>query len=64
MSANEQRIEETIIVGAASHDGEEIIDVEIFVREKKPIPHGHKYKIRIDKAYYVVDVPHMRAATR
>ncbi|MDO3523969.1 multiubiquitin domain-containing protein [Ralstonia pseudosolanacearum] len=59
MSANEQRIEETIIVGAASHDGEEIIDVEIFVREKKPIPHGHKYKIRIDKDYYIVDVSHM-----
>ncbi|KGS38277.1 prokaryotic E2 E family protein [Burkholderia pseudomallei MSHR5492] len=62
MSANEQRIEETIIVGAVGRDGEEIveiIDVEIFVREKKPIPHGHKYKIRIDKDYYVVNVPHM-----
>ncbi|MEN2468961.1 multiubiquitin domain-containing protein [Burkholderia sp. GS2Y] len=62
MSANEQRIEETIIVGAVGRDGEkivEIIDVEIFVREKKPIPQGHKYKIRIDKDYYVVDVPHM-----
>ncbi|WP_322034406.1 multiubiquitin domain-containing protein [Burkholderia sp. BCC1970] len=62
MSANEQRIEETIIVEATGRDGEkiiEIIDVEIFVREKKPIPHGHKYRIRIDKQYYVVDVPHM-----
>ncbi|MEF2252203.1 multiubiquitin domain-containing protein [Ralstonia solanacearum] len=62
MSANEQRIEETIIVGAVGRNGEEvveIIDVEIFVREKKLIPHGHKYKIRIDKDYYVVDIPHM-----
>ncbi|MCA8063630.1 multiubiquitin domain-containing protein [Burkholderia sp. AU38729] len=59
MSANEQRIEETTIVGAVGRNGEEIIDVEFFVREKKPIPHGHKYKIRIDKTYYVVDVPHM-----
>lgn len=62
MSANEQRIEETIIVGATGRDGGEIIeiiDVEIFIREKKPIPHGHKYRIRIDKEYYVVDVPHM-----
>lgn len=38
---------------------EEIIDVEIFVREKKPIPQGKKYKIRIDKDYYTVDVPQM-----
>ncbi len=62
MSASEQRIEETIIVGATGRDGEEIteiIDVEIFVRERKPVPHGHKYRIRIDKQYYVVDVPHM-----
>ncbi|MBB5442063.1 MULTISPECIES: multiubiquitin domain-containing protein [unclassified Paraburkholderia] len=62
MSANEQRIEETIIVGATGPDGEaiiEIIDVEVFVREKQPVPHGHKYRIRIDKQYYVVDVPHM-----
>ena len=57
-----ERIEETIIVGAVGRHGEEIvevIDVEIFVREKKPIPHGHKYKIRIDKDYYVVDIPRM-----
>lgn len=62
MSANEQRIEETIIVGATGPAGEaiiEIIDVEVFVREKKPISHGHKYRIRIDKQYYVVDVSHM-----
>lgn len=62
MSANEQRIEEVVIVEAAGRTGEEIleiIDIEIFAREKKPIPHGHKYRIRIDKDYYVVDVPHM-----
>lgn len=62
MSAHEQRIEETIIVGASSRDGEaiiEIIDVEVFVRDKKPVPRGHKYRIRIDKQYYVVDVSHM-----
>jgi hypothetical protein len=62
MSANEQRIEENIIVEAVGRDGVrviEIIDVETFVREKKPIPHGQKYKIRIDKDYHTVDVPRM-----
>lgn len=65
MSAEEQRIEETIIVEAVGRDSVEaieIIDVEIFVREKKPVPHGHKYKIRIDKDYYTVDVPRMTGA--
>lgn len=62
MSANEQRIEEVIVVEAIERNGDviiEIIDLELFIREKKPIPHGHKYKIRIDKQYYVVDVPQM-----
>lgn len=62
MSANEQRIEEVVIVEAAGRAGAEIleiIDIEIFVREKKPVPHGHRYRIRIDKVHYVVDVSHM-----
>ncbi|WP_017232953.1 multiubiquitin domain-containing protein [Pandoraea sp. B-6] len=62
MSADEKRVEETIIVEATGRDGEqiiEIVDVEVWVREKRPIPHGHKYRIRIDKEYYVVDVSHM-----
>ncbi|MDR6472224.1 hypothetical protein J2777_005965 [Paraburkholderia graminis] len=62
MSANEQRIEEVVIVETAGRAGEEIleiIDIEIFVREKKPVPHGHRYRIRIDKVHYVVNVPQM-----
>lgn len=62
MSATEQRIEEVVIVEAVGRSGEvilEIIDIEMFVREKKPVPHAHKYRIRIDKAHYVVDVQHM-----
>ncbi|MFM0011512.1 multiubiquitin domain-containing protein [Paraburkholderia sediminicola] len=62
MSANEQRSEEVVIVEGAGRAGEEIleiIDIEIFVREKKPVPHGHRYRIRIDKVHYVVDVSHM-----
>jgi hypothetical protein len=62
MSANEQRIEEIVVGEAVGSDGGEIleiIDIEIFVREKKPVPHGQKYKIRIDKVHYTVDVSHM-----
>jgi len=32
-----------------------IIDIEEFSKENKPIPQGCKYKIKIDKAKYVVD---------
>jgi len=36
-------------------DGEiEIIEIEVFVREDKPIPRGKHYRIRIDKMTYVV----------
>lgn len=59
MSAYEQSGKESTNVEAASHGGDEIIDVELFVREKKPIPPGKKYQIRIDKERYVVDVPRM-----
>jgi hypothetical protein len=32
-----------------------IIVIEEYALAKKPVPHGHKYKLRIDKESYVVD---------
>jgi hypothetical protein len=37
----------------------EIIDIEQYAKEGKKIPHATKYRIRIDKDHYVVDVPEM-----
>ncbi|MHB8871891.1 MAG: multiubiquitin domain-containing protein [Candidatus Doudnabacteria bacterium] len=33
----------------------EIIEIEIFARENKPVPKGKKYKIRVDKENF--DIP-------
>ncbi len=33
------------------------VDVEAFAKEGKPIPHARRYRIRIDRERYVVDVP-------
>ncbi|MBA2678826.1 MAG: multiubiquitin domain-containing protein [Ktedonobacteraceae bacterium] len=30
----------------------EIVEVEIYVKEQRPVPHARKYKIRIDKHHY------------
>ena len=35
------------------------VDVEEFVLAGKEIPHGKKYRIRIDKVKYMVSVPSM-----
>lgn len=60
MLAKEQHTEDAITLKSAGGDQPpEIIDIEIFAREKKPVPPGYKYQIRIDKTHYVVSVPHM-----
>jgi hypothetical protein len=38
---------------------DEIIDIEVFAKQKKKPPHAKGYRIRIDKEYFVVHVPHM-----
>lgn len=38
---------------------DEVIDLEEFFAAKRPVPKGKKYRIRIDKVRYVVDVPEM-----
>lgn len=47
------------------HDGEilidEVIDIEIYIREQKRVPLARAYRIRIDKPYYVVETPTMSA---
>lgn len=54
---------ETAHVEAIEHDGEividEVIDIEIYVREQKTVPLARAYRIRIDKPYYVVETPKM-----
>ncbi|WP_354681198.1 multiubiquitin domain-containing protein [Cupriavidus plantarum] len=59
MSAYQQSGQETTHAETTSHGGEEIVDLEQFARDKKPVPPSKKYQIRIDKDKYVVDVPHM-----
>ena len=38
---------------------QEIVDVELFAKKGKKIPHSKRYRIRIDKEHYVVEVPEM-----
>ena len=56
-------IHETTQVEATEHDGEilidEVIDIEVYVREQKSVPLARAYRIRIDKPYYVVETPKM-----
>lgn len=43
-------------------DGEvvlDIVDIEEFGRKNEKPPHAKRYRIRIDKEYYVVDVPRL-----
>jgi|UniRef100_B0T6R0 hypothetical protein len=46
-------------------DGEivvdEVVDIEIYVREKKRVPLARAYRIRVDKDYYIVEQPSMKA---
>lgn len=35
---------------------EEVIDLEAYGKANKPVPHGKKYQIKIDKQLYLVDV--------
>lgn len=35
----------------------EIIEIEVYVREGKDIPHARSYKIRVDRQHYVVHSP-------
>lgn len=37
----------------------EVIDIEEYVKENKPIPQGKAYQIRIDKTKYIVHVVSM-----
>ena len=50
-------------VEATEIDGEvvvdDVIDIEVYGRERKTVPLARAYRIRIDKPYYVVDVPEM-----
>ena len=61
--AAEVIIHETAYVEATELDGEividEVIDIEVYVREQKTVPLARAYRIRIDKPYYVVEVPEM-----
>jgi len=33
----------------------EVVEIEVYVRERKPIPKGRKYRIRIDKHYHTTE---------
>ncbi len=63
--AAEVIVTETAHLEASEHDGEiqldEVIDIEVYVREQKRVPLARAYRIRIDKPYYVVETPTMTA---
>lgn len=53
--------EQEIIAILSTNEGGmdvEIIDLELYAKEGRD-PHGHKYRIRIDKQYFVVSQPSM-----
>jgi hypothetical protein len=63
MTAKDKEVAEVVVSDTSLGDASfEVIEIESFAREKKPVPKGHKYRIRIDKTHYVVDVPHMTGA--
>ena len=43
-------------------DESDIIDVEEFAREGKPVPSGKRYRIRIDKDHFIVDSAQLTGA--
>ncbi len=45
--------------GGTAIDDDEVIDLEEFAKAGKKPPHAKKYRIRIDKTKYVVEVPAM-----
>src|SRR3989344_5822421 len=58
-------IEETRTVETVECEGEiivdEVIDLEVYVREQRRVPLARAYRIRIDKAHHLVEVPTMTA---
>jgi hypothetical protein len=42
-----------------NQDLQDVIDLEAFARESKPVPKAKSYRIRIDKEHYVVHQPSM-----
>lgn len=63
MTSNEKEVG-AVEVSDTSLGGEniEVVEIEIFAREKKPVPKGYKYLIRVDKTQYVVEASHMSGA--
>ena len=35
---------------------DDVVDLEAYFAAQRPVPHGKKYRIRIDKQFYVVHV--------
>lgn len=40
--------------------GKEVIDIEAYAKEGKPVPHDREYKIKVDKTYYTVSTATMK----
>jgi hypothetical protein len=58
-------IEETRTIQTTECDGEvivdEVIDLEVYIREQRRVPLARVYRIRIDKGYFVVEHPVLSA---
>lgn len=35
----------------------EIVEIEVYVREGRPVPHAHRYKYRVNKQHFISDQP-------
>jgi hypothetical protein len=54
MSQQHQEEEKTLIVEIVEI---EIVEIEIYARERRPVPKGKHYRIRVDKERFVVKQP-------
>jgi hypothetical protein len=65
MNPENRTAEEIAIIEVTHPKGDvelEIIDIEIFAIEGKSVPHGKKYRVKIDKTYYETTLSEMNGA--
>lgn len=49
--------EEIIVIGSEGAVILDIVDIEEYVREGRPVPHAHRYKYRVNKQYFISEAP-------
>ena len=49
--------EEIIVIGSDAPVILDIVDIEEYVREGRPVPHAHRYKYRVNKQHFISETP-------